>query len=85
MSTGATEIFKRVIDPESGSLPPVLARYLIELDFKADDHRRFETLSAKAQDGTLSKEEADELDGFLNIDALLSIMRLKAQRSLKVS
>jgi len=82
MSSGTTEIFKRVIDPDHGTLPEPLARYLAELDFKSEDHQRFELLSAKAREGTLSNAESAELDGFLDVDALLSIMRLKAQRSL---
>jgi hypothetical protein len=49
---------------------------------KADDHARFELLSAKAQEGTLSSKESEELEGFLHIDSLLAIMRLKAERSL---
>lgn len=77
-----TTLFRRVIEPETGSLAPEVARYVKDLDFKPDDHARFETLSAKAQDGTLSPQEADELNGFLHIDSLLTIMRLKAGGSL---
>ena len=84
MSTMAesTSIFQRVIEPENGTLPPELAHYVMDLDFKPQDHARFEQLSEKAQAGTLTSQEADELDGFLQVDSILSIMRLKAQRSL---
>ena len=37
----------------------------------------------KARDGTLSPAEADELDGFLPVDALIGVLRLKAERSLR--
>jgi len=79
----STTLFRRVIEPETGSLAPDVARYVLDLDFKADDHERFEELSAKAQEGMLSKQEAEELEGFLHIDSLLTIMRLKAERSLR--
>jgi hypothetical protein len=84
MSTtfNSTTQFRRVIEPESGSLSPDVARYVRGLDFKADDHARFEDLSAKAQEGTLTPQESEELEGFLHIDSLLAIMRLKADRSL---
>ena len=78
----STTLFRRVIEPETGSLAPDVARYVLNLDFRADDHDRFEQLSTKAQEGTLSKQESEELEGFLHIDSLLTIMRLKAERSL---
>lgn len=64
-------------------MPPELARYLARLDFPPADHGRFEELSQKAQNGALTPQEADELDGYLHVDSLLSIMRLKANRSLR--
>lgn len=80
----STTLFRRVIEPESGSLSPDVARYVRDLDFKAADQARFETLSAKAQEGTLTPQESQELKGFLHVDSLLTIMRLKAERSLSV-
>jgi hypothetical protein len=79
----STSIFRRVIDPENGTMPPELAHYVMDLDFKPQDHFRFEELSEKAQAGTLSEEETSELDGYLQVDSMLTIMRLKAERSLK--
>jgi hypothetical protein len=78
----STTIFRRVIEPENGSLAPDVARYVHGLDFKPDDHARYELLSAKTQEGALSPQESEELEGFLHIDSLLAIMRLKAERSL---
>jgi hypothetical protein len=79
----STTLFRRVIEAESGSLAPDVARYIVDLDFRPEDHARFEQLSAKAQEGKLSVEETAELDGFLHVDSLLAIMRLKAERSLR--
>ena len=79
----STQIFRRVIQPESGTLPPELAKFVQGLDFRPDDHSRYEELSSKARDGSLSPNEEDELDGFLHVDSLLSILRLKAERSLR--
>ena len=75
-------LFRRVIDPDRGSMSPELARFVLDLDFPPDDHARFEELSAKAQVGGLTPEQAAELDTYLHVDNLLAILRLKAQRSL---
>lgn len=78
----STSIFRRVIEPEAGTMPRQLAEYFIQLDFKPEDHRLYERLANKAQEGALTTEEAEQLDGFLQVDSMLAIMRLKAQRSL---
>ena len=84
MATSAytIQLFGRVIDPDAGTMSPDLAKYVRALDFPPADHARYETLSAKAQDGTLTEDEAEELDGFLHVDSLIGLLRLKAERSL---
>ena len=59
-----------------------LAHYLLDLDFPGSDHARYETHSAKAREGVLTPDEAEELDGYNHVDSLLAILRLKAQRAL---
>ena len=83
ITADSTSIFSRVIQPDKGSLPADLARYVMSLDFRSEDHARCEELSSKAATGNLTAAEADELDGYLHIDSLLAIMRLKADRSLR--
>jgi len=78
----STSIFRRVIDPERGTMSPDLARFVLDLDFPPGDHARFELLSEKAQQGDLSPAESAELDSYLHVDTLLAILRLKAERSL---
>jgi hypothetical protein len=83
ITADSTSIFSRVIEPEVGSMPPELAKYVLALDFRGEDHARFEHLSAKAQEGALTPDEVSELDAYLHVDSLLSVLRLKAQRSLR--
>ena len=78
----AAQLFRRVIEPDAGTLAPELARYVRSLDFPPADHARYEALSSNAQDGPLTANEADELDGFLHVDSLIGLLRLKAERSL---
>jgi hypothetical protein len=77
-----SRILERIIRPAEGSMPADLARYLLDLDFAAPDHERIAALSARAQDGALSPEEEAELDGYLHVNDLLSILQSKARQSL---
>ncbi len=78
-------ILEHVINPGQGDLSKELAQYILSLDFPKDDHARYEELSLKAQDGTLSKEEELELDEFLNVNDFLTIVQTKARSSLNKS
>jgi len=84
-SANSSEIFKRVIDPRLGSLSQATADYFSTLDFNAEDHARYDILSGKASEGTLTPDEAAELDNYLHVDSLISIMRLKAERTHQMS
>lgn len=79
----SADIFRRVIEPENGSMPVDLARFVERLDFRPEDHARYEELSSKARAGTLSEEEANQLDDYLHVDSLVSMLRIKASSSLR--
>jgi len=79
---GGVSILERVIQPERGDFSADHARYVLSLDFSAEQHSRYKVLSAKAQEGTLSLEEQRELDELLTADALLTILQSKARVSL---
>lgn len=73
---------ERVFRPAEGDLPAELARYLLKLDFPAPDHARYKQLSERAQEGSLSQEEEDELDDLLISNDVLMILQSKARLSL---
>ncbi len=77
-----TGILSRIIAPKRGDLPPDLAKYILSLEFSPRDQARYEELSAKAQEGTLTKKEAAELDEFLSANSLLMVLQSKARVSL---
>ena len=81
MSTRAS-ILEHVIMPKNGDLSADLARYILSLDFPETDQARFQHLSGKAQEGTLTDEERAELDEFLNVNDFLTIVQSKARASL---
>jgi hypothetical protein len=85
ISLEGTSIFRRVVNPNGASLPAPLAEFLMELDFPEPDHERYAELSSKAQEGTLTEDERRQLEGYLEVDSLLAVLRLKAERSLQRS
>jgi hypothetical protein len=79
----AAAIWKRIMEPERGRLSPETARAILKLDFNAADQERMEMLSRKAQEGTLSVDESTELEAYLRINDLLTILQSKARQSLR--
>lgn len=77
-----TSILAHVIEPTQGTLAPETAKYLLSLDFPQADQSRFAVLSTKAQAGSLTEEEQNQLDEFLAVNDLLTIMQAKARASL---
>ena len=78
-----TAILKRVIRPDVGDIPHDAARALLAMGFAESDHARMAELSSKAQEGTLTPEEQDELDGYINVSHFIAFVQSKARISLK--
>jgi hypothetical protein len=79
----STEIWAHLIEPETGDLPPAVARYLLGLEFRKEDHRRMAKLSAKASKGTLTDDEREELAEYVRVGHQLAMMQSKARQSLR--
>jgi hypothetical protein len=56
-----------------------VARYLLSLDFEPDDVDRMNLLAERAREGALSAEEEAELDSYLHVGNLLTIMQSKSR------
>ena len=78
-----TEILRRVIQPDRANLSPEAARFMLELDFPEADHERMALLSDKANAGTLSDQERDELEGYIRVSDFLSLVQAKARMALR--
>ena len=76
------EIWSRAIQPETGDLSAAAARELLRLRLAEADQQRVRDLSAKVNAGTLSGEEAYELDSYLNVGRALEFLKAKARLSL---
>ncbi|HEV3121192.1 MAG TPA: hypothetical protein VGY53_04790 [Isosphaeraceae bacterium] len=84
--TGETEvtILARVFDNERGQLPHELARAIVDVEFSARDKARMHDLAVRNQAGALSPTQKEELFAFAKAGTLLSILKSKARRALKV-
>jgi hypothetical protein len=76
------DIFSVLIGPEDGNLSREHAQYVLSLRFDSEQVARYEDLADRIQDGKLSNEEKDELNAFVEANMILSILQLKARRSL---
>ena len=77
------EIWGRTIRPDLGDLSAEEARVVLRWRLPEADLRRVKELSAKASEGSLSPEEAMELDNYLNVGSTLEFIKAKARLSLQ--
>jgi hypothetical protein len=77
------EILKRVLRPEQTDMPAEVARFVLGVDLPSADRDRMEELGMKANRGTLSASEEQELDAYLKVCRSLAILHAKARLSLK--
>ena len=82
-ATTEAEIFSRIFEPAKPNLSPAAARSILQLDFHTADRARMDALAHKARLGKLTKHEDDELEKFIQVGHLLTIMQSKARQSLK--
>ena len=56
-----------------------VARYLLSLDFEPEDVDRMNLLAERAREGGLSADEEAELDSYLHVGNLLTIMQSRSR------
>jgi len=78
-----TAIWARIIDPQKNGLSHEAAASLLQLTFSEWDRLRMNELAEKNQKGELNDQERQELAGYVKVGDVLSLMHLKAKRSLK--
>ena len=65
------------------SISPETARILLQLRFHGSHHERFNQLSTKAQEGSLSPSEQDELDDYIRTADVLAVIQSRARQALR--
>jgi hypothetical protein len=86
MTTDTTgTIWGRVIDPDTPGFSPEAARSILALQFPPADVDRMNDLAAKARAGTLTPAEDEELENYLQVSQVLTILQSKARRSIRAA
>ena len=81
--SAAVGIWKRTIEPETGTLSAAEARALLRLRLSGPDLDRADVLAAKARAGQLTAPEERELEDYLSVGSALEFFKSKARRSLR--
>lgn len=74
-------ILARMIQAKD-SMSRDVAEYLLSIDFEPGDFERMNFLAERARQGNLTIEESAELDSYLHVGSLLTILQSKARRRL---
>jgi hypothetical protein len=77
------EIMARLLQPTKADFSPEAARSILRLTFPPEDKAHVEGLSYKAQDGSLTPVEREELEEYIRVADLLAMLQAKARLSLK--
>jgi len=77
------DIFSRVIDAGNPTLTPEAAKALLRFGFTEADHARVADLARKSNEGALTSDERHELESYVLVGDVLSLMKSKARLSLR--
>jgi hypothetical protein len=77
-------ILARVLGNDQDELPVPMARYLTTLGFSERDKERMHELAERNRGAALSKPEKEELHAYAKAGTVLSILKSKARRALKI-
>lgn len=81
-TTSEAAIWARIIEPEKNGLSPAVARSLLELRFCDQDLAHMNELAKKNRQGLLSEAERQDLENYVKVGDVLSLIHLKARKSL---
>jgi hypothetical protein len=82
-SAAEVAIWTRIIEPEKNRLSRQAARSLLEFTFSERDKARMNELAERNREGLLTADERQELEGYVKVGDVLSLIHLKARKSLK--
>jgi hypothetical protein len=76
------DVFSRLIDASNPTLTPEAAAGILQLGYCEADHRRMAELAEKSDEGTLTPDERRELESYVFVGDVLSLLKSKARLSL---
>lgn len=75
-------IWERVIEFDPSTLSLEAARAIIALNFRPSAHERMKELATKNQDGIISFVEKRELESYVHLGDLLTLLQAEARLAL---
>jgi len=81
--TTESDIWVRLIQAGNGNLPKNAARGILAINFSDADKARMHDLAEKNSEGKISVAEREELGNYVLVGDVLSLLHLKARKSLK--
>jgi hypothetical protein len=84
MAAQSTQVvFNRAFGFKKSDLEGGAAQAILQLAFTPSGLNRIQKLSKRAREGTLTPDEARELDGYLEVGRALAVVQSKARSALK--
>jgi hypothetical protein len=77
------DVFNRFIDASNPTLTPDAAAGILQLGYSEQDHRRMAELAEKSNGGSLTPDERRELESYVFVGDVLSLLKSKARLSLR--
>jgi len=84
MENTQVAILSRAIAPDANGLSTEAAQSILNMRLTEPDRARMSELGAKARAGTLTAQEEKELDNYVHVADLLTLLHAKARQSLKL-
>ena len=82
-SVTEADVFGRLIDASNPTLTPEAAAGILQLGYSEADHARMAELAAKSDAGSLTPDERRELESYVFVGDVLSLLKSKARVSLR--
>jgi hypothetical protein len=82
-STASSSVLDAFLEPLSQCLDEESARRIAEFRIGPAVQARVDVLAERANEGTLTEEERDEYDSFIDAADLIAILQLKAQQRIR--
>lgn len=80
---GEVAILARILGNAEGTLPPAMARHILDCGFSESDKARMHDLVVRNQNDALSADEKEELQAYARAGTMLSILKSRARRALR--
>jgi hypothetical protein len=77
-----TSVWKRLVEHPWDNLSPEAAEGVLRIKFKQSDTDRMNELAAIARDGALTETQQAELDAYIQVGRVISILQAKARMAM---